>query len=437
MTNFENLRGLLFSFSDGIKGGQIKGNYNEIKLVLENYNSEVSRKLRGDYLEEILHYSTKTTDFYKKVRSAELSNFPVINKNIVRNNFDLFLARDWNYKPYASVVTSGSTGTPFKVFHDKRKRTRNTSDTIVFSEYAGYRVGQKLYYFKIWNKINKKSRFSSFMQNVVSYDVQKLDPASIKKVVDTLANDYSKKGLLAYSSVYDEICRFLQENNSGPVSINSTSIIAMSEALSRPTKKMLYDYFGTYPVSRYSNVENGIIAQQLPDGSDEFLINEASYYVEILDLESDVIVQAGKPGRIVITDLFNYCMPLIRYDTGDIGVIAEKQILGYARPVFSVIEGRKMDLIYNTAGSLVSSYIITNNMWKYHEIKQYQFIQESSGQYTFILNTDWPFKRSEELKEEFKGYFGRDAVIRIEFVNEIPLLASGKRKKVINVSNHY
>ena len=81
-----------------------------------------------------------------------------------------------------------------------------------------------------------------------------------------------------------------------------------------------------------------------------------------------------------------------------------------------------MDLIYNTSGSLVSSYIITNNMWKYLEIKQYQFIQTGEKEYLFKLNVDVPFEREKELVDEFSGYFGEGCSISVEYVKEIPLL---------------
>jgi phenylacetate-CoA ligase len=91
-----------------------------------------------------------------------------------------------------------------------------------------------------------------------------------------------------------------------------------------------------------------------------------------------------------------------------------------------------MDLLYDTSGSLVSSYLITNNMWKYLEIKQYQFIQTAEKEYLFKLNTEKPFKREKELIAEFSGYFGEDSTMSVEYVKEIPLLDSGKRKKVKN-----
>ena len=133
---------------------------------------------------------------------------------------------------------------------------------------------------------------------------------------------------------------------------NTKAVIAQAEGLSQNTKKGISYYFNTQAVSRYSNNENGIIAQQIAEDN-EFIVNEASFFVEILDIDSDTPVPDGTPGRIVITDLFNYCTPLIRYDTGDIGVLGKKEVMGHSRKVFKSVEGRKLDIIYDTKGSLL------------------------------------------------------------------------------------
>ena len=49
-------------------------------------------------------------------------------------------------------------------------------------------------------------------------------------------------------------------------------------------------------------MECGIIAQQKIDCNDEFYINNASFYVEILSLENYNPVPEGEHGRIVVTD---------------------------------------------------------------------------------------------------------------------------------------
>ena len=433
MTATKKLREHSFWISEKLKGGKIHAHYQDILSIVNYYDDPDNKAKKEQYLNEIIDHAVHTVPYYQNLIGKSINDFPVIDKNIIRQSFNDFRSRSRLYESAATLVTSGSTGTPFSIEQDKRKRERNTADTIFFGELAGFTIGQKLFYFKIWNEINRKGKLAGFIQNIVPFDVRDLSEKHISEFIKAISKDKSEKSLLAYASVFDSICIYLERIGSVPIHCNLKAIIAMSEAFSISTKKLLLKYFNVHAVSRYSNVENGILAQQVPDGSNEFVINEASYFFEVLEMNSDNPVTPGTPGRIVITDLFNYCMPMIRYDTGDIGTISQKDVLNYLRPVFKSIEGRKMDLIFDTAGSLVSSFVITNNMWKYTEIDQYQFIQLSPKDYMFKINISKPFKREPELIAEFTQYFGKDANISVEYVREIPLLDSGKRKKVVNL----
>ena len=181
-------------------------------------------------------------------------------------------------------------------------------------------------------------------------------------------------------------------------------------------------------MSRYSNLENGIIAQQ-ERNSELFLVNTASYYVEIFHPTKEELLPNGELGRIVVTDLYNYAMPIIRYDTGDFGILIEKDGKTYLQSV----EGRKLDLLYDTKGNMVSSYIMYKNMWQYTEIEQYQLVQTHIKSYEFKINCPSGFKRQEQLVAEFKSYLGDDADFKVIYVDEIPLLDSGKRRKTVNL----
>jgi phenylacetate-CoA ligase len=251
----------------------------------------------------------------------------------------------------------------------------------------------------------------------------------LQELINELETDKSKKSILGYASAIETICKFLENSEIKFRIENVSSIIAMSEAVSEYSRKSVVEHFNCSLISRYSNVENGIIAQQ-EINMDSFKVNISSYLVEVFDLKSDNLVAHGVLGRIVITDYFNYGMPMIRYDTGDVGILEEINGLLY----LTKVEGRKMDLVFDTKGDLVSSFTITNNMWLYPEVKQYQFIQLSSNEYKFRLNTHEKFEREDELIYQFKQYFGADAIFLVEYVDEIPLLNSGKRKKVMNLS---
>jgi len=431
MVLLEKLRNYAFWTVDFLKGSPVKKHLRNIERIV---NFPENQKEKGQHLKrlsDLLTFASANVPFYADTTPTGIKDFPVVNKNIIRNQTKQFLAKDADTKGLFKVVTSGSTGTPFCVYHDKNKKLRNTADTFYFANRAGFSLGEKLIYFKIWTSVNKKSGLASWMQNVEMYDVMDLSDEKIVTMIKTLEKDSSNKGILSYASALEAMCRYMDAANYQKRIPRINSVIAMSEGLNSYTKEASKKYFSDNVVSRYSNVENGIIAQQMPGNGDEFIINWASYYVEILELDNDNQVALGKPGRIVITDLFNYAMPMIRYDTGDIGVL--NWDANQKTKVLSNVEGRKMDMVYDTSGNLMSSFTITNNMWLYTEIKQYQFIQQTKNQYLFKLNLNETFTREEQLITEFKGYFGSDAEITVEYVDEIPLLNSGKRRKVVNL----
>ena len=71
-------------------------------------------------------------------------------------------------------------------------------------------------------------------------------------------------------------------------------------------------------------------------------------------------------------------------------------------------------------------------MSEYSELKQFQFAQKDKKEYTFRLNPWTTFSQEKELIADSKTYLGNDANVNIEYVEEVPLLSSGKRKQVIN-----
>ena len=111
----------------------------------------------------------------------------------------------------------------------------------------------------------------------------------------------------------------------------------------------------------------------------------------------------------------------------------------YIKLYFTRIDGRIVDCVDSTSGDLLSPVIVINTMWKYTDIKQFQFIQNGKKDYLLKLNLDGEeeYGKIDNLLMDLKEYTGDDAIIDVEYVNEIPLLASGKRKQVINNYKKY
>jgi phenylacetate-coenzyme A ligase PaaK-like adenylate-forming protein len=432
MKLLDNIRNRMFWVTDFLKGADTHRHYKEIKFVLENYNSSASLDIRKKHLNKLLQHASTTAPFYKKYKKASsLSNFPVITKPMIQNNYDAFRSELYINKKCYKLATSGSTGTPFAVFHQKNKRIRSIADTIYFAERAGYKLGTKLVFIKIWVPHNKKNRLLAWMQNVQMIDVRALKE-NLQLFLSKLKNSKTEMAIVSHASALETISDYLDEIKTPTINCNINSIIAISEQLNTYTKKNIEKHFGKTVVSRYSNVENGIIAQQKVNSGLEFEINWASYFVEVLKFNTDEPIDEGEVGRIVVTDLFNYCMPIIRYDTGDIGSIIKND---KGVPVFNCIEGRKLDMVFSTEGKWVPSLLIGGLMKKYSNVMQFQFFQEEEKKYMFKLNVNGNFINENKLVNEFTNLFGEDSQIKVKYIDEIPLLSSGKRRYVINNYN--
>ncbi|MAU15653.1 MAG: CoF synthetase [Muricauda sp.] len=433
-TILEQCRNTAFWFLDTIKGGNIKKHYKEIQWVLENPQSQRTQEIKEQNLHNLLKHATTTVPFYKDVpeNSVVLQDFPIIDKQTVRKNFANFRSRTYLKGYNHEVTTSGSTGKPFKILHNKDKRERNIADTCFFAGRAGFSMGSKLFYLRLWDKQYKKNKLVTQVQNIAAYSVDDLTEANLAKLVAEMERGRSNKNILAYASALDTVSKYVEEQLGRPLNCKFNSIISIAEALNPDVKKRVQTYLGTEVVSRYSNSENGILAQQrVNDASGKFEINWASYHIEMLDLNEDRPVKPGEVGRIVITDFFNYSMPIIRYDTGDVGIMEfdkESQAM-----VFSKIDGRKMDMFTNTSGEYISSHII-HHILQFNGIEQFQFIEEENGEYTIKLKVSEKFDQNDEdrIRHQYLEYFGEDAIINIVYVDDIPLLPSGKRKLVIN-----
>lgn len=74
----------------------------------------------------------------------------------------------------------------------------------------------------------------------------------------------------------------------------------------------------------YGSAEAGVFAVGRGDDNREiYSIAPDSVYVEILQLDSNVHVEPGSPGRLVLTNLVRTKHPLVRFDTGDLVVAVD------------------------------------------------------------------------------------------------------------------
>lgn len=409
---------------DFIKGGQVYKHYKDISDIMGNTSG--SNNNSAKHLENLLQYATENTKFYKQYSNYNsISDFPVTNKIIIRNNIDEIVSNEFRDKDLYVVSTSGSTGIPFVVKQNKNKRNRVKADLIYFCEKCNYLIGDKYLYLRVWSEWKSKSAISRFKQNLIPVDISHLDENKLKHIRELLEKDKRITCIIGYAKSLDIVARYLLETNT---KINNVRIVISSaEVLTKDMKERIKKAFNCNVVSRYANEEIGFLAQQ-PIDDDYFIINDASNYVEFLKLDSDEKASPGELCRVIVTDLFNYATPLIRYDTGDLAVYKMDPINGR---VITEIQGRKADFIFDTVGNRLVSYSITNKMERFSGVKQFQLIQEGKKDYRLLLKVWGKTYKEDDIRSLLNNILGEDANIIIDYVDSIEALSSGKYKTII------
>lgn len=420
------LRAIAFWLKDFILGNsRIRKSLKEVTILSDEGRDNL---LQRDLL---LKWASSEVPFYESYKERPFEEWPVVNKSIIKAAQEQFMARSMVGTNLHKETTSGSTGTPFMVLQNAGKRLRASADSLYFSKLAGFNLGTRLYYVRVWNHLNKKSWSQTWMKNVVMLSSDNLNDKSLEDFLTTLENDKSEKSVLAYASSITALYHWMKRTNR-TTTARVSCFITMSESFPDEARQGIKDLFGCPVVSRYSNQECGLISQQCHEG-EGYHINTASFFVEILDIERDVPVEDGVLGRIVVTDLYNKAMPMVRYDTGDLGVLSNECKCGRKGKILKSVEGRRVDFITAVNGDLLSPVTIINAMWEYGDLKQWQFIQHDKSDFEMRLNSQTvPYERETELLKDIKKYIGDTAHINVTYVDEIPLLASGKRKSVLN-----
>lgn len=426
------LRGAAFWAVDGLRGGRVRAHLDDVSALMEDLDGGARRRR---LLTAQLDHAAARVRYYRDLgRGAGLSEFPVVNKAIVRNNAEQMIADGIDRSKLHVASTSGSTGTPFRVFHDARKRRRVSAETFYWGALAGYEFGIPLYHLKIWTDRNRIGHVSQLLGNIVPVDVTSMSSSEMVAMLARAGEKNKRVSVISYSSALGDIAREVRGKELSLPRQTIASIIGQSEALAPSVRAGLAEAFGCEPVARYGLEELGVLGQQLRNGQDDYLINRATQFVEILNEDSDTLAAPGEVGRIVVTELFNRAQPMIRYDTGDLGAFALSDDGEVDERRFARVEGRKLDRIFDVDDRPLSSMVMYQVWWRYPEINQYQLVQRKRADYLLRLNVDEEFIRTDELVTDLRQYLGSDAKVAVERTNEQFILASGKRQSVIS---HY
>ena len=195
--------------------------------------------------------------------------------------------------------------------------------------------------------------------------------------------------------------------------------------LAPETRRACREVWGVPVADTYSAQELGYMALQCPD-HEHFHVTAESALVEILD-ERGEPCPPGASGRVVVTPLHNFAMPLIRYAIGDYAEVGPPCACGRGLPVLARILGRVRNLLTLPTGERMGAMFV-NDVFKDAPVAQFQVVQHALDHLEMRIVPTQPFTPDDErrISDSVIGRLGHPFRITFSYLDEIPRGPGGK-----------
>ena len=213
-------------------------------------------------------------------------------------------------------------------------------------------------------------------------------------------------------------------------------IRTMAEIVAPELRTLCRNVLGVELIDMYSSQECGYFALQCP-GFDHYLVQAETVLLEVLD-PSGAPCGPGETGRVVVTPLVNFAMPLLRYEIGDYATVGGVSPCGRGLPVLERILGRVRNMLVRPDGGKIWPAFGTRTLMKVAPVRQYQFVQQdrTTVEARIVLWRDATADEGEALKQHVLDNLPEGMQVVLNYVDEIPRSEGGKYEDfVCNVRN--
>lgn len=329
-------------------------------------------------------------------------------------------------------ATGGSTGAPTRFFRTYESYDWRTAAKDRAYSWSGWRLGQPAIY--LWGApVGPISRRHAWKARAYEAIQRQLIVNTFSQS-DELWNDVYSRALkfrpvlvVGYVSSLEQFAAYLGRTNQTIPGI--TCAIAAAEPLFVDTRRRIEHGLGVPVFNTYGSREFMSIAAEC-ECRDGLHVHAENLLVETRD-------QSGsEPSEILVTDLHNYGMPFVRYETGDLGTVANGACrCGRGLPRLKAIEGRVLDVLRTADGRTVPGEFFPHLLKEVPELAHYRVEQKSLDRIVISAVLIEPLSdRSQALlRREIERVFGFRTVCEVQPVAHIPALRSGKRRVTVGI----
>ena len=412
------------------------------RMTPEELERENLQRLKG-----MLVHAYENTVYYKNLfdergfspysfnEPSRIEVLPLLTKEIIRNNQAALTTANIPEGDRFTASTGGSTGVPLVFLRDRKCRW--------------LRWGQE-HYFNMWMKHDIGEKVALFVENIHSYNPDSWRWARIRNATcerllpfnpHHITRDYMREFAGKYLRYRAPMIRcfpnslaifadFLEKE--GIHSYPVRTISCTGETLYGWQKRFFERAFGAEIFEKYASTECGTMASEcrMHDGMHIFT---QGIHMEIIKPDGE-IAGPGEMGKIVITDLFNRAMPLVRYEIGDMAVAGDGKICrcGSPLPLVKKILGRDREIVLDMKGDPKPGYLFAEAVKSLNLPGQFQIEQTERGRLLVRIVNLGKSTDTGAIRSKCLEIMGEGAKIDFEYPEEIKRNPSGKYSYVIS-----
>jgi len=297
-----------------------------LNLSRNEFKKEIEKQLSHqlDYaIKNVKYYREKYQNIHWNYINAfeKLTELGYVDKTTLRNYGMNFLSD--NIKKDESIIRSSSGSSGFPTFVYK--------DASLFSYYSAVLINKML-----------SHGWTPFETYFIMHGdgIGNVKPGISVKNFAHLLELGNPSIIYSYPSYLVEIAKKFPNKIKN---LKLRFIGTHSEQSTMDEQEFISSRFNCNVYDDYGMTEVGLIAFQCPKHN--YHIIEDNVYLEVIS-ESGQRCHSGEIGEIVITDLRNKSMPLLRYKTGDLGILEENKSCDCSYKNFGILNkivGRKED----------------------------------------------------------------------------------------------
>lgn len=413
----------------------------------EALSAPALRDLQRTRLRAMLEHAHRTVPFYTEwfdahgLRPADFGEpdalrvLPLLDKPTINDAGERLISAAVDRARIWRDSTGGSTGQPLYFYVDEARKSWIRALTMRENLWLGCRPGDRIARF--WGSGRDEGQPRTMRGRVAAalvrrhrvFDAYQLADDKIRAFLDGL-RAYRPALIVAYARAMFLAARYAEREGLRPY--RPLAIVITSETVSAEERDTIARVFDTRVVNRYASRECGQVASGC--GQSSLLhVNDESVVVQLEPLSGS----AGGPARMVVTDLTNRVMPLIRYDTGDLGAAsADACPCGRPLSILGGVEGRVFDAFIRLDGGIVPGLSFVHLFWKDRdEVDTFQIVQHSVThvEVVLVLRKAMTPETWNEIARGIRRLLGSDEVsVTRRNCTQIEVPISGKHRFAIS-----